>query len=80
MRQGGGSKGVERHLKQGKLLVKDRLSKLLDNVDDFLELSSIAGLGMPYGDVPAAGVITGMHNLTKYWWFRLFDFTWYIIV
>lgn len=59
MRQGGGTKGVERHLKQGKLLVRDRLSKLLDNIDDFLELSSVAGHGMPYGNIPSAGVITG---------------------
>lgn len=59
VREGGGSKGVQRHLKQGKLLVKDRLDKLLDNVDEFLELSAVAGMGMPYGDVPAAGVITG---------------------
>lgn len=52
-------KGVQRHLKQGKLLVRDRMSKLLDNVDDFLELSAVAGVGMPYGDIPSAGVVTG---------------------
>ena len=59
MRQGGGEKGVARHLKQGKLLVRDRISKLVDNMDDFMELSAAAGIGMPYGDVPSASVITG---------------------
>lgn len=61
VKQGGGEKGVQRHLKQGKLLVRDRLSKLLDNADDFLELSAVAGIGMPYGDVPSAGVVLGTY-------------------
>jgi len=60
VKQGGGSKAVQRHLQQGKLLVKDRLANLLDNVDDFLELSPTAGIGMPYGDIPSAGLVCGM--------------------
>ncbi|KAF6016887.1 hypothetical protein EB796_024806 [Bugula neritina] len=59
VKQGGGSKAVQRHLQQGKLLVKDRLANLLDNVDDFLELSPTAGIGMPYGDIPSAGLVCG---------------------
>lgn len=62
MEQGGGKKGVERHLKQGKLLARDRISRLLDTTEDFLELSSVAGMGMKYGDVPSAGVIAGNCN------------------
>lgn len=59
VKQGGGEKGVARHLKQGKMLVRDRISRLIDNMDDFMELSPAAGIGMPYGDVPAAGVVIG---------------------
>jgi len=59
VKEGGGQKGVERQLKQGKLLVRDRLSKLLDDHNEFLELSAIAGWMMPYGSIPAASIITG---------------------
>lgn len=41
------------------MLVRDKLKLLLDDDADFLELSLLAGLGMEYGDVPAAGVICG---------------------
>lgn len=51
---------MERHLKQGKLLVRDRIERLLDSMDDFLELSPVAGMGMKYGDIPAAGVVAGL--------------------
>ena len=57
---GGGEKAIIRHTqKQKKLLVTDRLKLLLDENSDFLELSMTAGLGMEYGDVPRAGIITG---------------------
>ncbi|XP_062610147.1 methylcrotonoyl-CoA carboxylase beta chain, mitochondrial-like [Saccostrea cucullata] len=60
-KSGGGEKAVERHtVKQKKMLVADRLCLLLDDVNDFLELALSAGLGMPYGDVPRAGIITGI--------------------
>lgn len=57
---GGGEKAIHRHVKQNKkLLPMDRVRLLLDNVEDFLELSPIAGHAMEYGDVARAGVITG---------------------
>lgn len=57
---GGGEKAILRHVKQNKkLLPMDRVRLLLDNVEDFLELSPIAGHAMEYGDVARAGVITG---------------------
>lgn len=59
--QGGGEKAIERHTKRNKkLLVRERLSKLLDDGTDFLELSQFAGLNLEYGDVPCAGVVTGV--------------------
>ena len=60
-KSGGGETAVQRHtVKQKKLLVTERLRLLLDDADDFLELGLSAGLGMPYGDVPRAGLITGI--------------------
>ena len=58
---GGGPKAVERHTKVNKkLLAEDRLKLLLDEDSDFLELSLFAGLHMEYGDVPRAGLISGL--------------------
>lgn len=58
---GGGEKALERHVKiNKKLFVRDRLKLLLDPGAPFLEFSQLAGLGMPYGDVRTAGVITGI--------------------
>lgn len=59
VRKGGGDKAVWRHTQRNKkLFVWERLKLLLDH-ESFLELSSLAGLDMPYGDVPAAGCLTG---------------------
>lgn len=63
VKKGGGDIGIARHTqKNRKLLVRDRLRLLLDD-DDFLELSSFAGLDLPYGDVPAASCLTGQNAL-----------------
>ena len=57
---GGGEKAIARHVKQHrKLLPRDRINLLLDNEKEFLELSTIAGYKMEYGDVPKASVLTG---------------------
>lgn len=59
VRKGGGDNAITRHIKRNKkLLVRDRLRLLLDD-EDFLELSPFAGLGLPYGDIPSAGCLTG---------------------
>src|SRR5258706_1861955 len=58
-RQGGGPKYVERHRKQGKLPVRERLERLVDPEFPFLELSPLAGLGVYADDTPAAGIISG---------------------
>ncbi|XP_064606427.1 biotin-dependent 3-methylcrotonyl-coenzyme A carboxylase beta1 subunit-like [Liolophura sinensis] len=58
--QGGGEKAIKRQRMQRKLLAEERLSLLLDDESDFLELSPLAGMGMDYGNVPRAGLITGI--------------------
>ncbi len=60
VKQGGGEKARERHLARGKLLPRDRVRNLLDPGAPFLELSQLAAYGLYKGEVPAAGIITGI--------------------
>jgi len=57
-------KSRERFEKRGQLLPRERLSLLLDSGTPFLEISSLAGLGMDQPDldksVPGGGVIGGI--------------------
>ncbi|MGI8859336.1 MAG: carboxyl transferase domain-containing protein [Rubrobacteraceae bacterium] len=59
-RLGGGERARRRHEDRGKLLVRDRVERLLDPGTAFLELSPLAAYGMYEGDVPAAGIVTGI--------------------
>jgi 3-methylcrotonyl-CoA carboxylase beta subunit len=63
VRQGGGAAAREKHLARGKLLPRDRIRTLLDPGSPFLELSQLAAYGMYGGDVPAAGIITGIGRI-----------------
>src|SRR3712207_6675660 len=63
-RRGGGEKARKRHEERGKLPVRDRIDKLLDPNTAFLELSPLAAFGMYDGDVPAAGIITGIGRVS----------------
>lgn len=57
---GGGEKSRTKHLQRGKLLVRDRIARLLDPGSPFLELSPLAGHAL-YGDSPpAGGIVTGV--------------------
>ncbi|XP_012938023.1 methylcrotonoyl-CoA carboxylase beta chain, mitochondrial [Aplysia californica] len=61
---GGGEKSMERHVKKhGKMMVTDRVRALIDDMDDFLELSLIGGVGMPYGHVPRANYLNGIGKI-----------------
>ncbi|XP_056115529.1 methylcrotonoyl-coenzyme A carboxylase 2 isoform X2 [Rhinichthys klamathensis goyatoka] len=65
--KGGGENAIERHTQRNrKVLVRDRLRMLLDD-EDYLELSPFAGLGLPYGDIPAAGCLTGIGQINGLW-------------
>ncbi|OQO07116.1 Methylcrotonoyl-CoA carboxylase beta chain, mitochondrial [Cryoendolithus antarcticus] len=59
--QGGPQKARDKHLQRGKMLVRDRITALIDPGTSFLELSALAAHDM-YGneDVPAAGMVTGL--------------------
>src|SRR5882757_10911675 len=61
--EGGGSEARRRHLGRGKLLPRERVRALLDPGSPFLELSQLAAYGMYDGEVPAAGIITGIGRI-----------------
>src|SRR5215469_11469171 len=58
--RGGPESARQRHLGRGKLLVRDRVSLLLDPGSPFLELSQLAAHGMYREAIPAAGIVTGI--------------------
>jgi acetyl-CoA carboxylase carboxyltransferase component len=64
VKQGGGAKYVERHRAQGKLPVRERIEKLLDDGSSFLELSALAAWDLYDNDAPAAGVVTGIGRVS----------------
>jgi 3-methylcrotonyl-CoA carboxylase beta subunit len=62
-RLGGPPEARARHTERGKLLVRERVRRLLDPGTPFLELSPLAAIGM-YGDeAPGAGLVTGVGRL-----------------
>jgi 3-methylcrotonyl-CoA carboxylase beta subunit len=61
----GGSEAARRkHLDRGKMLVRDRVDRLLDPGSPFLELSPLAATGMYRDAVPAAGIVTGIGRVS----------------
>lgn len=59
VKKGGGENAVKRHTQRNKkMLVTDRLRMLFDD-GYYFELSPFAGMGLPYGDIPSAGCLTG---------------------
>ncbi|MCM0021174.1 MAG: methylcrotonoyl-CoA carboxylase [Tagaea sp.] len=60
VREGGGPAARDKHVKRGKLLPRERVRTLLDPGTPFLELSQLAAWEMYGGDVPAAGILTGI--------------------
>ncbi len=72
---GGSRSARERHVGRDKLLVRDRVDRLLDPGSPFLELSPLAATGMysPVGStggtggpdaVPSAGIVTGVGRIS----------------
>lgn len=58
---GGSEKSRQKHVQRGKLLVRDRITALVDPGTSFLELSALAGHDMyPGEDVAAGGIVTGI--------------------
>ena len=67
IREGGGARGQARQHKLGRLLARERIARLLDTPEDFLEIGLWAAHDMypEVGTIAAAGVVAGIgliHN------------------
>jgi 3-methylcrotonyl-CoA carboxylase beta subunit len=62
--QGGGGEARKRHQLRGKLLARERVVALIDPGSPFLELSQLAAYGVYGGEVPSAGIITGIGRVS----------------
>lgn len=54
----------EKHQSRKKMLVRDRIDMVIDTGTAFLEFSSLAAKNMYGTDVPAAGIVTGVGNVS----------------
>ena len=61
--QGGPPHARARHLDRGKLLPRERVARLLDPGSPFLEIGLFAAHGMYGGEVPSAGLVTGIGRI-----------------
>jgi acetyl-CoA carboxylase carboxyltransferase component len=59
VKQGGGSKRIEKHHAKGKMTARERIDYLLDDKSEKIEIGAFAGDGMyqEHGGCPSAGVI-----------------------
>ena len=57
---GGSDEQRERHVSRGKLLVRDRIDRLIDANTPFLELSPLAANGQYNDEFPSAGIVIGI--------------------
>lgn len=63
-REGGGPQYLARHREQGKLPVRERIDRLLDEGSPFLEVAPLAAHGMYDDDAPSAGLVTGIGRVS----------------
>jgi 3-methylcrotonyl-CoA carboxylase beta subunit len=60
LREGGGAQRIAKQHKQGKLVARERVERLLDDGAPFLELGLLVAHDRYDGQAPAAGVVTGV--------------------
>src|SRR6185503_9352865 len=60
VRKGGPQQAAATQKKRGKLPVRERVARLLDDNTPFLELSPLAAWGLHDDDAPGAGIVTGI--------------------
>ena len=53
-------RSIERHLARGKVMVRDRIDRVIDDASPFVELSTLAGYGQYNDEAPGAGIVTGI--------------------
>src|SRR5204862_7874855 len=62
--RGGDQAARDKHLARGKMLPRERVSKLLDPGSPFLEVGQLAAWGMYGGDVPSASMVAGIGRVS----------------
>ena len=64
---GGGQKSIEKHKAKGKLTARERIDQLLDNPNEFFELSTFAAYEMyqEQGGAPSAGTVYGIGKINN---------------
>ena len=62
--EGGSERSRERHLARGKLLPRDRIRSLVDRGAPFLEIGQLAARGLYDDEVPSAGIIAGIGQVS----------------
>jgi len=63
-REGGPPESRRRHQERGRLLVRERIERLLDPGTPFLELMPFASEGLYYDSTPAGGLVTGIGTVS----------------
>ena len=61
---GGNASSRERHTSRGKLLPRERVERLLDPGSPFLEIGQLAAFDLYDGEIPGAGIITGIGRVS----------------
>jgi acetyl-CoA carboxylase carboxyltransferase component len=61
---GSHARARQRHQEQGKLLVRDRIDRLLDAGSPFLEIAPLAATELYEDSVPAAGLVAGIGRIS----------------
>lgn len=61
---GGGKAARDKHRARGKLMVRERIARLLDGGSPFLELSQLAAHGVYEDALPCAGLVTGIGRVS----------------
>ena len=64
-REGGGERSLQRHREQGKLPVRERIHRLLDEGSPLVELSPLAAWDMYDNDAPGAGLVTAVGRVSS---------------
>ena len=64
IKEGGGEEARKKHLARGKLLPRERVRALLDPARRSSSCRQLAAYGMYGGEVPAAGIITGIGRVS----------------
>ncbi|MHC5108300.1 MAG: carboxyl transferase domain-containing protein [Planctomycetota bacterium] len=64
VKAGGGEAAVARHVKRGKIFVRERIDKLVDPDTPFLEFSALAAWDMFDNQALSSGIVTGIGRIS----------------